>query len=192
MTVDSYPLSWPSGYRRTKSASWSRFGKHSLFEARNVLKEEVRRLGGSNLVISTNMRTRTDGDVYSNAREPDDSGVAVYFQRKQRPICLACDTYHTVWENTYAIAKSIEAMRSIDRWGVSEMLDRMFVGFPAVTDGTAHWTEVLAIDRHASREEVKAAYRRLISERHPDRGGTDEEATRLNDAYAAALKEITI
>ena len=42
--------------------------------------------------------------------------------------------------------------------------------------------ELLGVDADADREEVLAAHRRLMQRLHPDRGGTDYLAARLNEA----------
>jgi hypothetical protein len=48
---------------------------------------------------------------------------------------------------------------------------------------------LLGIDRAAGPEEVRAAYRRLIRDAHPDRGGTDGiRAAALNEAYAVLIR----
>lgn len=57
------------------------------------------------------------------------------------------------------------------------------------------WWNVLQIKSSASRDEIRQAWRRLMKENHPDKGGhlspemqlVMEQATkRINDAYAAA------
>lgn len=57
------------------------------------------------------------------------------------------------------------------------------------------WWEVLQIKSSASKDEIRQAWRRLIKENHPDKGGhlspetqmAMEQATkRINDAYTAA------
>ncbi len=39
-------------------------------------------------------------------------------------------------DNIQAIRKTIEAMRGLERWGVSDMLQRTFSGFKALPDQT--------------------------------------------------------
>lgn len=188
--IESHPLYWPSEYKRTRFPAWSRFGSHTLFQARSALKEEIRRLGGKDLIISSNMRTRQDGDVYSNAKEPEDSGVAVYFKMDGNNVCLACDKWRTCWENTWAIAKTIEAMRGIDRWGVSELLNRLFLGFIAIEESAGKdWAEILGVSREASAAEIMTAYRLLSKEHHPDVGGDPEYFITIKNAYERALQE---
>ena len=183
-SVDAFPLAWPQGYQKTSRRIGSRFGSQTLYKVWPILRDEVRRLGGKDLIVSSNMPLRNDGIPYASKKEPDDPGVAVYFDRKGKPICLACDQYSRVWENAYAIAKTIEAMRAIDRWGVSDMLDRMFTGFMAITDDAGKSLfSILGISPDASKEEITAAYRRKMKEVHPDLGGDPEAAGALTIVY---------
>lgn len=46
---------------------------------------------------------------------------------------------------------------------------------------------VLGLGPEASREEIVAAHRRLMQRLHPDRGGTDALAARVNEAKATLL-----
>lgn len=190
--IDAYPLAWPDGYKRTRYPTESRFGKHTLFDVRNFLRDEISRLRGKNLIISTNMRTRQDGDVYSNAREPDDSGVAIYFERKGQRICIPCDTYRKVWENTYAIARGIAAMRQIERDGIPGFLDRAFTGFVRLPAPNSDWWTVIGVPRDADFEKVKAAYRRAIAFNHPDVQGSHERAVELNRAWEEARRSFGV
>lgn len=120
----AYPLSWPIGWPRNKSTVRSRFGtwrnKPSVARSRDVVIAELKRAGVADwkVVISTNLPLRRDGLPYSNQKEPDDTGAAVYWKdRKGKQLVLACDKYDTVGDNLYAIGKTIEATRGIERWG---------------------------------------------------------------------------
>ncbi|MCL6439078.1 MAG: J domain-containing protein [Rubrobacteraceae bacterium] len=46
-----------------------------------------------------------------------------------------------------------------------------------------NYYEVLGVSRNASQEEIHEAYRRLAKERHPDRGGSPEEFSLLQEAH---------
>lgn len=50
--------------------------------------------------------------------------------------------------------------------------------------------DILGIERGASLDEIKAAYRRASKAKHPDLGGSHEEMTELNTAYAYILSEL--
>lgn len=45
--------------------------------------------------------------------------------------------------------------------------------------------ETLGVERSATLEEIRTAYRRRLRQAHPDRGGSQEEAQRINTAYEA-------
>jgi len=185
--MEAYPLHWPLGRARTPSHKrlTSRFDM-TPDRARQELRAEAER-HGRQVVISTNIALRRDGEPYASRNAPSDTGVAVYFLRKGRPVCLACDQYQNVWENMRAISKTLEAMRGIERWGSAEMLDRAFTGFEALPSpdmmtpppGKAWW-EVLGVTAGASADQVQSAWK----ERCRANGGATVE---LNKAKEAAL-----
>lgn len=45
------------------------------------------------------------------------------------------------------------------------------------------WHVVLGVQKNATRTEVRAAYRRLISENHPDKGGDPETFRGIKEAF---------
>ncbi|MEO0730755.1 MAG: DnaJ domain-containing protein, partial [Pseudomonadota bacterium] len=42
--------------------------------------------------------------------------------------------------------------------------------------------QILGVSPSASRQEINAAYKRCMKDVHPDRGGTDADAARINQA----------
>ena len=166
--MSAYPLQWPIGRPRTSehSREASRFDM-TPDRAREELLWECERMGGRNIVISTNIELRRDGQPY--ARQPPfiDPAVAVYFDRKGKTVCFSCDRYQHVWENMRAIGKTIEAMRGIERWGAHEVLDQMFRGFTALPPpgaGQRHWWAVLDVAPNASAEAIRSAWRAKVRE----------------------------
>lgn len=51
-------------------------------------------------------------------------------------------------------------------------------------------TTPLGLEGGASSETIKAAYRRLAKEHHPDHGGNDEDFKRLQEAYEMAMGSV--
>jgi curved DNA-binding protein CbpA len=51
-------------------------------------------------------------------------------------------------------------------------------------DPKKNYYQVLGADHNASRRDIERLYRRLAHQRHPDRGGTENEMKALNEAYA--------
>ena len=50
-------------------------------------------------------------------------------------------------------------------------------------DPKKNYYEVLGASKDASRREIESLYKRLAHQRHPDRGGTEEDMKALNEAY---------
>ena len=103
-------------------------------------------------------------------------------------MCFACDRYTSPEANMRAIELTIAALRGITRWGASDMLERAFTGFTALPGAGAseHWSDVLGVPKGASRTDIDAAYKRLRSQHHPDRGGDGEQFHRITKAYEEA------
>jgi hypothetical protein len=191
----AYPLQWPAGRKRTISYRRARANFTTSFAvARDNLIAEVKRLGARNLVISTNIPLRQDGLPYASYRKIDDEGVAVYFTLDGQQTSFACDRWDKVEHNMHAIVKTIDALRGIARWGTGDMMKAAFTGFTALPAPSAEktWREVLGLySGERSMDIVKAAYRRLASAAHPDKGGSHDAMTELNTALAAAEKELS-
>lgn len=114
--TEAYPLAWPAGWprtphhKRTSGAFNSTFNK-TMIEVRN----EVGRLGGRYIIISSDIPLRQDGFPYASSPEPKDPGIAVYFEKGGKQRVFACDQYDKAWKNLRAIQKTIEAIRGIER-----------------------------------------------------------------------------
>lgn len=186
----AYPLSWPAGRPRTPAHKRGRpkFEAGTFAEARDGLLAELRRLGAARVILSTNVELRQDGLPYSGRRQPDDPGVAVYFERRGRSLALACDLWQRVEQNLDALARWVEAQRGQERWVGSDFTDAVFTGFAALPPSApAKWWEMMNLYPAATRAEIEARYRKLSLERHPDRGGSVEAMAQLNAARDAGL-----
>ena len=186
--ITNFPLSWPFGWERTQNGKrkHSQFGSHTVASSARELESEIRLMRGRNMIISTNKQVKANGIPYANQRTPDDAGVAVYFQWKDKPIVFACDKYLTVEDNLWAIVKHIEALRGQERWGVGS-LDQAFAGYAALPDpDQKKWWEVLNIPRTATSEEIRRAYLSLAKQYHPDAGGNAVMFDQLQKAYDLA------
>jgi hypothetical protein len=192
-TREAFPLSWPEGYNRTPAENQKRAQfKGTLHTAVNMVNDELRRLGAKNVIISSDVPLRADGLPRSEYKKSIDNGVAVYFEYLKEPTVLACDKWNDVKDNMKAIALTIEAMRGMDRWGVSDMLKRLFLGFtPALPEFTGRpWYEVLGISQDAHETTIKEAYRRLSLKYHPDNQETGERKMfdEIQVAYNQGMK----
>lgn len=142
------------------------------------LERELELLGGTNIILSTNLELRLDGLPRANQRIPDDAGACVYFDLEGKDQAIPCDQWDRVEDNIYAIAKTINALRGIERWGAKELLNAAFRGFKALPENAGKgsieaWWDVLEVDPHETTEdEVIRAYKAKAREAHPDRGGS--------------------
>lgn len=204
-TDQRFPLHWPAHVPRTPAhqRKQSQFGKaarresdysrplpggggystryiparnHSMEDASGILTAELRKLGATGVVLSTNVELRLDGLPYSGRKAPVDCGAVCYFTLRGRKVAMPCDRWNRVEDNVYAIAKHIEAMRGQERWGVGTS-DQAFAGYAALpgpggTSGKT-WYVVFGLPAHASTEQVKTRWRELIQQHHPDKPGGD-------------------
>jgi hypothetical protein len=216
MSAQRFPLAWPTGWKRTPShqrkrapfhehrpvpsslnpGQWYR-RKSELTVAGAIARvaDEMRRLGvrPQAWLISSNVRVRLDGLPYSNDREPEDAGVAVYFKRGKQDLVLACDSWNRVAGNLAAIAGHIEALRTIERYGVGS-LEQAFTGYQALPAKGTTWRTTLgfAPDQVVTAADVDAAFKARARESHPDvDGGSHDAMASLTAARAEALEALT-
>lgn len=190
--LTAYPLQWPGGYPRTARPSGTfRFYPNSVYSEVKGLKEELGRMNARNIIISTNIPLKNDGNPYSTYQRPSDVGVAVYFTKDNKAMALCCDKWNTVEANLKALSMSVDAMRGLDRWGVSEIMNRAFMGFKALPEKAASfpWWDVLGVSRTATRKDVEAAYKKKVKSHHPDNGGDPNKWEELREAYDQGLKQ---
>lgn len=147
-------------------------------------------MGGRYSVLSMNVPRRVDGSPYASGKpENGDPGVALYFERKGKQMVFACDRWDQVKDNIRAVQKTMEALRAIDRWGASEMMERAFSAFEAIAPPLS-WRKVLGLDGRPTEDQVNAAFREKARRAHPDAGGSTAAMVELNAARDAALREI--
>jgi hypothetical protein len=187
--VEAYPLQWPEGWKRTprhlrKSGPF----KVPPGQARQEMMEEIRRLGGRDIIVSSDQPLNKDGSPSMVRRSIWDSGVAVYFNRKGKLVVFACDQYAEIHDNMRAIGKTAEAMRGIERWGASDMLERAFTGFEALPAPDPWWQILGLTGPNATRADIAIAYRKASNAAHPDKpGGSHDRMAAVNAARDEGL-----
>jgi hypothetical protein len=191
VSAEAYPLAWPAGWPRAKRKTRASFNL-SFANARDELMRELRLMGARYPILSTNVPLRRDGLPYAQQKEPDDPGVAVYFMWQGKQMTFACDRWDRVKDNVRAIGKTIEALRGVERWGASDMMERAFSAFEALPapDGvvTLSCWQVLDLPTGASEMEIERAYRAKAKAAHPDGGGSRLEWDQLRAAYEQAKR----
>lgn len=193
--TESFPLKWPFGWDRTpKYQRRAAAFKTTPGRARDELLKQLKMLGASNVVISSNVATYRRGGqdiMYADqSAAKEDPGVAVYYTWRGDQYALACDKWNAVVDNLQALMKTVDAIRGIERWGTGGMMKAAFAGFKALPEvkQTRKWWEVLGVNVFASYSEVVTAYKAKAFQHHPDRGGNHEEFIEIKQAYEEALK----
>lgn len=207
--VEAYPLAWPMGRKRTpghrrERAPYKSGGSRlTMAQAIDRSTRELRLLGATHVVISSNVELRRDGLPYSGRREPDDPGVAVYFTLAGGQRCLWSDGWDRTADNLAAVAKWVEGQRQQLRCKVGDV-EAAFAGFKALPgpDAATPMPEpAMSVERAAKVlcrrcssapwelvvESVNAAaypYKRSAMILHPDRNG-GEQSAEWNELQAA-------
>lgn len=191
-------LSWPPGWRRTPidrrlNGRFRESGDSLSIHDAVKRTIHVLRLFGvkeESIVVSCNVPLRRDGMPLSRTGPVDDPGVCVYWTRKGKAESMPVDQYHRVADNLAAIAAILDAMRLIQRHGGSTILERAFTGFTALPAPNT-WRAVMGLAENApcNIATVKALYRSLSKQHHPDNGGSESKMSELNWAMKEAEKE---
>ncbi len=108
--MQAYPLHWPQGIARNHHPKHSKF-KTSFGSARDELFRIIKRMKGTNIVLSTNIPLRNDGLPYARYAAIEDTGVAMYFTYQTKQVVFACDKWILIQDNMQAVCKTLAAIR---------------------------------------------------------------------------------
>jgi hypothetical protein len=91
-----------------------------------------------------------------------------------------------LWPLAFMTIVAAAAVAGIETWReraireAEKSTDAALAPSPAMDRSEAR--SVLGVEEDASAEEIRAAHRKLIAQLHPDKGGTDYLAAKINDA----------
>jgi hypothetical protein len=173
-----------------------------------LLGDEIDRIGGQPPIVFqvdvTEGDVRLDGMLRANAKMGPSPGVAVSFESQFGPLRYATDAYEQKypaalpgWQaNVRAIALALQALRAVDRYGVSkrgqqytgwraiEASAPMFPGPAAAETWMRTYAAELFGPEGATRWNGSLAtlYWAMAKRMHPDTGGPRAEWDRLDEA----------
>ncbi|MEP0392922.1 MAG: molecular chaperone DnaJ [Erythrobacter sp.] len=76
------------------------------------------------------------------------------------------------------------------RWALGKWPWEYLQSKPTRSQAVFKARKLLAVEQHATREQIMAAHKRLISMVHPDRGGSNQQVHEANDARDLLLDEL--
>lgn len=195
------PPIWPFG-DRTRYPERSRF-RAGRAETLRLLEHELGELGVATwskpIILEAGYREgdiRQDGLPRADAKLRDQA-VILSFETRHGPLRYGTDRFTAFDDNLRAIALSLQALRAVDRYGVTHKGEQ-YRGWLALPPGpaTAMTREeaIAFLEREGGNPLTShgvtelwagAAYRRIAKRAHPDAGGDPELWTRLERAKEA-------
>ncbi|MFL5911438.1 MAG: molecular chaperone DnaJ [Gaiellaceae bacterium] len=166
---------WPGDLSRSRRYAPFR---SSMSTTVRELERELRMLSAKQIVLQIAMDDRDirlDGFPRANARAQH-PGVILAFESKHGPLKFAVDTFTDWTDNLRAIALGMEALRKVDRYGVTKRGEQ-YTGWRALPSGSEN--EYGIPSARVAREYLDERYggdlKRALMATHPDRGGDLEE-----------------
>ncbi len=134
----------------------------------DLLEYELGKLKARDIVIQADFAMAdlsNDGQPRSG-KFPRSPRVILSFEGSKGALSIPCDRFISWTDNIRAIALSLEALRKVDRYGitVSDEQYRGWAQLPAASGSSVSdmpWWSVLGCRRDATRSEVEARYREL-------------------------------
>lgn len=173
---------WPGELTRDRKASNFSTAWTSTVE---LLGRELRAIGGTDIVLQVAMTEndfRIDGYPRAQAK-PEHPGVILSLGSKAGPLSWPCDTFTTWQDNIRGIALSMEALRKMERYGVTKRGEQ-YTGWKALPQQGSEASEfgsaeaAIAFLRTVAtatppNANLTALYRRARASTHTDRPGND-------------------
>ncbi len=176
----------------------------SYTDTLRLLERELDMLGIREAVLQlavSDRDIRLDGELRADARPAHPGVILTFTHAKHGPLTYACDRFEHWRTNLRAIAKGLEALRLVDRYGITSSGEQ-YVGWKELPSGipltaTTVADEVMSIEQAArivvgwisgahdlsqnARTAIedadyrRYAYRQALKALHPDHGGEDTD-----------------
>lgn len=161
-----------------------------------LLDDELTRIGATNVVVQLDISEsdiRIDGTLKA-VKSPRSSRVILTFETKKiGAVQIPCDRFYGWKENLRAIALGLEALRKMDRYGITTRGEQ-YTGWKALPPASGITTTEAAatfIEQHSNIHEAKirsdaahfwTGYKQAAKKLHPDAGGDREQWEQLSRA----------
>lgn len=170
---------WPGDETRSFDRRESPFSG-SWQSTMDLLDRELFHIGARDAILQgffSRGQLRIDGSLRADAT-PDKPGIVLSFKRAKQEYSFPCDTFRSWRDNLRAIALALEALRKVERYGVTRKHEQ-YTGWlklpPAAAPGKMTPEDAKQfLELHAEGIKVtdgaslKQAYRRAAAKLHPD------------------------
>jgi hypothetical protein len=139
-------------------------------EALDLLGAEIERIRGFDVQIG--VVTPPDNIGISGSMRKQiywSTGCEVSFMRGDRQLVFHTNAFRDFNANLYAIAKGLEALRMLDRYGVTQT-GQQYEGFAQLESG-----HVVDSERGRVLAEQHGGLKRALRVTHPDQGGSERD-----------------
>jgi hypothetical protein len=183
------PLAWPADEPRTpanQKVTDSPF-KVDAGQTWGQIEDALRKFKATNIVMSLNTPYR--GKI-------EDPAVALFFDLPGgRAIAICCDLYWNQKDNVRALFKIVESMRTIERYGGSNVSQKTFTGFAALPPPKDCW-KMLGVAKSVGEVLSQKMRREFIADAFRDRAreghGAGQDMAALVEARDEALKQLGV
>lgn len=186
--VDIWPAAKTPSYSRKESPFRATYAK-----TLDLLESELHHMRAKDILIQAYFERRdirNDGWPRSSAR-PKEPGVIVTFTVKNGVMSFPCDRFNGWEDNLRAIALSLQALRQVDRYGVTRnseqyrgfaRLEAPGIGIAAAIDFFSH---VTGWGHEQVKTDLQGAYRLAARALHPDQGGDHNSFIAMQNHWKA-------
>jgi len=192
-------INWPSWAERTPTHQRERNTNFSASVATTSddLRTDMQRLNPDDWRVETGSGgSHTDAKgLPRHTAAPDDPGVVLRWSKDGDDHAVACDEYSRLRDNLRTVYHWVHETRLRATRPVTTGQDEFAAAkLPSGDDTDAVVArepphEVLGVAPDASDDAVRAAYRELVTDAHPDQGGSVEKMKRLQQARDALVSE---
>ncbi len=169
-------------------------GKRRFSAMESTTKKDLRKI--MNKIEATSLKISMD----------EFSGeVEVIFDRNGKRYTKKCSKWENSLDNLRAIGLSIEYLyRAVEIYGIESaeefnvLFDSTFIGIEATPDDSVvklgfsiDWWDVLQINKGATKQDMKNAFKAMSKIHHPDAGGGSEQFQKIRKAYDEAIGSLT-
>lgn len=178
MNLRCMPLgAWPPEFEGV--TGWTDPFRSSWTDTLTLLERELEKLGATEVVIEAPFRDddiRIDGWPRANAR-PSGPGVIINFDSEHGPLRYGTAKFPNWQSNVRAIALGLEALRKVDRYGISKRGEQ-YSGWKQLGGGSdlAQRGRELIAEHGGETAALKAT--------HPDLGGDPDDFRAVQEARA--------